>query len=802
MSPLSPLRVLSISDQIVDFLQSEDGRNQIANIDLILSCGDLPYYYIENVFETFGVPVFFVRGNHDKLTEFGTKGVRTTPYGAVDVHNRVINHNNLLIAGFEGSQRYKNGPFMYSQSEMWINVFKIIPKLLWNKYAHGRFLDVLITHAPPWKIHDKPNYVHQGFKAFVWLLKTFKPSYHFHGHIHLSPNGQHAETIFGSTKVINTFRYTESVIQPGKRHYAIGSPTQFRPSSLASALDDFRDARRKASIQRVLSSLIGKTANLMAFSDVYEKLGGERIQKRGLLTIPLDAIVGSVGRYEDFTRKFFPRLEQDKERWVRVKTKFTSIDTMPPIDVYQIGEVFFVLDGNHRVSIARQNGETHIKAYVTEIESKVALSPEDQPDDIIIKAQQVKFINDTKLDQIKPGVDFTVSEPGKFRQLRDQIAGHHYLLELERKEQVSFKEAVADWVDAEYLPIVRVTRNLGLLRDFPGRTPTDLYLWIISKQRELAQGIGWEVSPLQIAEDLVDKYSSRPSRVLFRIKDKIIRLLRPEELDPGPPSGDWQKVHAIPRRDDRLFSASLVAISGEEAGWAALEQALVVANKEEGIIRGTHIIPEEKPLRGEVFQDLYGRFKQQCGQQNVESEFVVEKGKVARRITKLARWNDLVVIGLAHPPADQPMARLKSGLRTLIQTNPRPLLVVPSFSPLKHALLAYDGSPKSDEGMFLAAYLTRYWGIDLTVVTASDTKSSRPKVLKNAEKYFLSRQIQAEYRHRVGKPGDVLLDTADDNGCDFIIMGGYGHKPVLEVVMGSTVDQVLREYRNPVLICR
>ena len=801
MSTLPPVRALSISDQVVDVLQSTDSQKQFSNIELILSCGDLPYYYIENIREALGVPMFFVRGNHDKTTEYGVKGARPGPIGAVDLHNRVINHNNILLAGFEGSLRYKDGPFMYTQAEMWSNVLKIIPRLLLNKIVHGRYLDVLISHAPPKGIHDKETHIHQGFGAFIWLLKTFKPSYHFHGHIH-KPDGNPMETIFESTKVVNAFKYTENIIKPGKRHYKIESPSWAEPSTLASALDDFRDARRKASIQTVLASLNGKTANLMSFSDVSEKLGGSEIQKLGLQYIPLDAIVGSVGRYEDFTRKFFPRQADDKDRWVKAKVSFPSIETMPPIDVYQIGEVYFVLDGNHRVSIARQNGEVNIRACVTEIESKVTLTPEDQPDEIIIKAMQVKFINDTKIDQIKPGVDFSVSEPGKFRQLRDQIAGHHYFLELKRQEQVAFEEAVADWVDTEYLPIIRVIRNLGLLRDFPGRTPTDLYLWIISEQRELAQGIGWNISPTQAAEELIEKYSSNPRRVFIRIKERISKLLLPEEFNPGPPSGDWRKIHAVPRREDCLFCASLVAISGKEAGWKALEQAHIVAKKDGGIVRGAYISSESDALSGEDFQRLYDTFYQQCKEQNTTGEFLVEKGKVDRSITRLARWNDLVVIGLTHPPANQPFARMRSGLRALIQTSPRPLLVVSSISPLNHALLAYDGSPKSDEAMYIAAYLVRKWGIKLTVVSATKNNSLPPEGLDKAKSYLESRQLQADYEHQEGKPGDVILDLAVKNGCDFIIMGGYGLKPMAEIVLGSTVDQVLREYRNPVLICR
>ena len=183
----------------------------------------------------------------------------------------------------------------------------------------------------------------------------------------------------------------------------------------------------------------------------------------GVQTIPLDAIVGSVGRYADFTRQFLPRQDSDQERWVTVRSMFTTAAEMPAIEVYQVGEVYFVLDGNHRVSVAKQNGESEIRARVTQIETKAPLSPDDQADDIIIKAQYAKFMEDTRLAELRPKVDFRVTAPGQYRVLRDHIAAHHYLLDMRRRSPVSFFSETVSVVIMFLLP--RAMQSAAMLWD-------------------------------------------------------------------------------------------------------------------------------------------------------------------------------------------------------------------------------------------------------------------------------------------------------------------------------------------------
>lgn len=205
-------KILLLSDVIVSFIYSPQVRNRFKNIDFIIGCGDLAYYYIEYVLTALDAPCFFVRGNHDKVVEYSLEAQRTAPSGAINLHRRVIEHNGLLLAGVEGSLRYRPGPFQYSQNEMWGHVFSLVPGLLLNRLRYGRYLDIFVTHSPMAGLHDMPDLPHQGIKAFRWFIKVFRPTYHFHGHIHVYRPDTSMESIYHGTKVINAFSYREMIL--------------------------------------------------------------------------------------------------------------------------------------------------------------------------------------------------------------------------------------------------------------------------------------------------------------------------------------------------------------------------------------------------------------------------------------------------------------------------------------------------------------------------------------------------------------------------------------------------------------
>lgn len=203
------MRILALSDQVLDFIYTPSVAQRFAEVDLVIGCGDLPYYYLEFLIDTLHKPVFFVRGNHAASVEYSQTAQRTEPWGATDLHRKLIHHKGLIIAGFEGSLRYRTGPFMYTQAEMWGMVLAMLPRLLYNCLRHGRALDVLVTHAPAWGLGDREDKAHQGFKAFRWLLQVFRPRLHLYGHIHLYDRGEPAVQQFGPTQLVNAFGYQE-----------------------------------------------------------------------------------------------------------------------------------------------------------------------------------------------------------------------------------------------------------------------------------------------------------------------------------------------------------------------------------------------------------------------------------------------------------------------------------------------------------------------------------------------------------------------------------------------------------------
>lgn len=203
------MKVLAVSDVELDMIYSPLITQRFKDVDLVIGCGDLPYYYLEYIISMLNKPLYYVRGNHaPRFKEEGTGGERTFPWGGIDLHRKVRRDpSGLLMAGIEGSLDYNRGRYQYSQGEMWSMVLGLVPRLLINRILYGRYLDIFVTHAPPWRIHDKPDLPHQGIKAFRWLIQTYKPAYHLHGHIHIYQQYDVTETQHGSTQVINTYGY-------------------------------------------------------------------------------------------------------------------------------------------------------------------------------------------------------------------------------------------------------------------------------------------------------------------------------------------------------------------------------------------------------------------------------------------------------------------------------------------------------------------------------------------------------------------------------------------------------------------
>ncbi len=207
------MNLLIVSDKESPLIYSPQIKQRFSDVDLVIGCGDLSYFYLEYIISSLDIPLYFVRGNHARLIEYSPAGERQAPWGAIDLHKNSTRDpaSGLLLAGIEGSLRYRPGDFQYSQTQMWAMVLQITPALLWNKLRYGRFLDVFVSHAPPWGIHDQQDPAHQGIKAFKWLVETFQPTYHFHGHVHVYRPDIVTETLVGKTHVVNSYGFREFV---------------------------------------------------------------------------------------------------------------------------------------------------------------------------------------------------------------------------------------------------------------------------------------------------------------------------------------------------------------------------------------------------------------------------------------------------------------------------------------------------------------------------------------------------------------------------------------------------------------
>lgn len=204
------MKILSVSDVELSFIYSPSVVERFKDADLVISCGDLPYYYLEYIISMLNVPLYFVHGNHMNTIEYRHESERHAPMGAIPLHHKLHRGpGNILLMGIDGSLQYNYGPYQYSQSEMWTMVLTMIPRLLINRLRFGRYLDVFVTHAPAWGIHDMEDRPHQGIKAFTWFDRVFQPSYHLHGHIHVYRQDTITETLVGKTRVINSYGYKE-----------------------------------------------------------------------------------------------------------------------------------------------------------------------------------------------------------------------------------------------------------------------------------------------------------------------------------------------------------------------------------------------------------------------------------------------------------------------------------------------------------------------------------------------------------------------------------------------------------------
>lgn len=250
----------------------------------------------------------------------------------------------------------------------------------------------------------------------------------------------------------------------------------------------FESARFHGFLADLKAHLFNQSSELWNFDEVKSKLRLQNPLYRGLQDIPVNRIVGSVGRYHDFTREFLPKNDDMQDRWSHVYAQMYSMEGVPPIDVYQVDDVYFVRDGNHRVSIARQGKYDTIQAHVTELDTPIDLEPEMTPQMWETAEAYSDFLRHTRLDKNRSGKNnlIRLSEPSRYQGLLEHIGLTQKVLELKGKV-VNLEEAAIHWYDTIYVPITHIVRQFGILQYFPDRTEADLYLWLFNNLYHLRQ---------------------------------------------------------------------------------------------------------------------------------------------------------------------------------------------------------------------------------------------------------------------------------------------------------------------------
>ena len=310
-------------------------------------------------------------------------------------------------------------------------------------------------------------------------------------------------------------------------------PDDINDVNFREGISAFQNARFRAFWDDVFSLIRGKPAELLSFEDIRARLRLREEDYRGLQDVPLDKIAGSVGRYHEFTNKFLPKRNTMQERWSRVYAQATGMIGLPPIELYKVGDVYFVRDGNHRVSVARQLGAKTIQAHVTELPTSIPLHPGMTEEELESAEAYAAFLEVTRLGYMRPHHQpIVLSEPSRYNDLLGHIYLHMAVMNSGNDgEEVTLQQAAADWYDNVYRPAVTLIRKYEVLKYLPGRTEGDLYLWMIDHLREVREQVGDEAASRTLSDALVDYLTERriavPKELLIE-KDETVELARAE----------------------------------------------------------------------------------------------------------------------------------------------------------------------------------------------------------------------------------------------------------------------------------
>ena len=293
-----------------------------------------------------------------------------------------------------------------------------------------------------------------------------------------------------------------------------------------STREDFSRAKTRARFQSLLNTLTWKNTDLLSFYEVTSIIKPKSETYRGMQTIPVSRIIGSEGRYHDFSSAFFPKREMLRNRWESVDRAVLSDIVLPPISVFSLGGYYFVRDGNHRVSVAKAQGVEFIDAEVVELDSQIPL--EEGMTMKTLKRRVVAYERNAFIQQYKPSYlpmgEIVFTSPGAYPEMVNHILVHKYFINQNQKEEIPFEQAAVSWYKNVYAPIVKVIREEHLLFQFPGSTEGDMYLWIVRTWDDMKRQKKNQNIPIEeAAEEIKKRNKALP---LFRYIKYFLSKLR------------------------------------------------------------------------------------------------------------------------------------------------------------------------------------------------------------------------------------------------------------------------------------
>jgi hypothetical protein len=291
------------------------------------------------------------------------------------------------------------------------------------------------------------------------------------------------------------------------------------------AKEDFENALRKGFWRSVVGWFNKSSNHLLPFDEIRRVLPVQGQYEMGVRQIPLEKIIGSVGRYNDFDQSFLPRHRHTSSRWINIDIANRRDINLPPIEVYKVGEVYFVKDGNHRVSVARERGQAFIDANVIEIVVDIPIDRYTDIDEIILRQERVHFYKATHIKELRPLAEIELTLPGQYEKLLEHIDVHRWYMGEHFGREIAYEEAVSGWYDEVYYPLVQVIESQDLLKEFPGRTAADLYLWIIEHLYYLREEFKSEISLQEAAAHFTEEYSRNPIRRMYTMFRKFARMV-------------------------------------------------------------------------------------------------------------------------------------------------------------------------------------------------------------------------------------------------------------------------------------